>query len=149
MSDTGLDAILDMIRDQGGRVTMHRRAIIAALLERNDHVTADELTDLVQDRFPGVPPSTIYRCLEVLELLGVVDHVHLGHGRAVYHLTKQKHQHLLCEQCGAIIEVPNAVFAPLSRRLQASYGFAAHLRHFAILGTCERCRDAEPAARSG
>jgi Fur family transcriptional regulator, ferric uptake regulator len=136
-----LDEILDLLRARGGRITTPRRAIITALLESGGHITADELTSQIQARYPDVHLSTIYRCLETLEGLDVVDHIHLGHGRAIYHLADEVHQHLLCEVCGTVIQVPDSVFTSLARKLQADYGFALRLRHFALLGRCAACTD--------
>ena len=134
------DRILDMLRERGGRVTTARRAIVAALLGSPGHLTADELTAAVQSEQPDVHVSTVYRCLEALEELDVVDHVHLGHGRAVYHLTDEQHQHHVCESCGAVVEVPDALFDDLAARLRADYGFAIRPNHFAVLGRCDACR---------
>jgi len=128
-----------MLRQRGGRVTTARRAIVAALLQSSGHVTADELTATVQAAQPDVHSTTIYRCLEALEELDVVDHVHLGHGRAVYHLTDQPHQHLVCEGCGLVVEVPDEQFAALRADLRDRYAFTIRPNHFAVLGRCERC----------
>jgi Fur family transcriptional regulator, ferric uptake regulator len=134
-----LEQILGMLRNRGGRVTTSRRAIISSLLRSGGHVTADELTADIQANYPDVHLSTIYRCLETLQELDVVDHVHLGHGRAVYHLADEAHQHLMCEVCSAVVEVPDEVFADLSARLRSEYGFAIRPRHFAVLGRCTAC----------
>jgi len=93
----------------------------------------------VQAAQPDVHSTTIYRCLEALEELDVVDHVHLGHGRAVYHLTDQPHQHLVCEGCGLVVEVPDEQFAALRADLRDRYAFTIRPNHFAVLGRCERC----------
>ena len=137
-----VDAILRLLRERGGRLTVARRAIITALLDAEGHVTADDLTAAVQRAHPDVHLTTIYRCLDTLEELGVVDHVHLGHGRAVYHLATETHQHLVCEQCQAVVEVPDSLFADLGTRLQAEYGFSIRPHHFAVLGRCAACRSA-------
>jgi Fur family transcriptional regulator, ferric uptake regulator len=134
------DRILDGLRAGGGRVTAARRALVDALLEADGHVTADDLAGIVQARNPDVHRSTIYRTLDALEHLGVVDHVHLGHGRAVYHLTDVSHQHLVCEECGAVVEVPDRLFDDLSVRLRRGYGFTIRPNHFAVLGRCRACR---------
>ena len=134
-----LERILELLRRRGGRVTRARRAIVAALLGSSSHLTADQLTGAVQREQPDVHLSTVYRCLEALEELGVVDHVHLGHGRAVYHLTDEPHQHLVCEVCGAVVEVPDALFDDLATRLRADYAFAIRPHHFAVLGRCAAC----------
>lgn len=139
MDAARLERILGLFRSRGGRVTTPRRAIIAALLDAPGHVTADELTATVQAAHPDVHTSTIYRCLASLEDLGVVDHVHLGHGRAVYHLADESHQHLVCESCGAVVEVPDAVLGTLAKKLRSQFGFELKPRHFAMAGRCAAC----------
>jgi Fe2+ or Zn2+ uptake regulation protein len=128
-----------MIREQGERVTTARRALVTALVQARGHVTADDLAALVQKAQPDVHLSTIYRSLDALERIGVVDHVHLGHGRAVYHLSDEPHQHLVCEVCGAVVEVPDATFADLGSTLRRRYGFTIRPNHFAVLGRCRAC----------
>ncbi len=134
-----LEQILGLLRERGGRVTTARRAIITALLESPGHVTADEITSRVQKRHPDVHQSTIYRCLDTLEELQVVDHVHLGHGRAVYHLTDEHHHHLVCESCGKVVEVPDDIFGDVSRRLRRDFKFTVDIGHFALSGLCAKC----------
>jgi Fe2+ or Zn2+ uptake regulation protein len=133
------DRLVAMIRDHGGRVTTARRALVTALVQARGHVTADDLAALVQKAQPDVHLSTIYRSLDALERIGIVDHVHLGHGRAVYHLADEPHQHLVCEVCGAVVEVPDATFADLSDTLRRGYGFTIRPNHFAVLGRCRAC----------
>jgi Fe2+ or Zn2+ uptake regulation protein len=132
-------AILERLRSAGGRVTGARRAVVAALLAADDHVTADDLAATVQAADPEIHLSTVYRTLDALERLGVVDHVHLGHGRAVYHLADDPHQHLVCEECGVVIEAPHDLFAEVAERVQATYRFRLRPHHFAVLGRCEDC----------
>ncbi len=139
MDDARVEAILGRLRERGGRITRARRALVGALVSAEHHVTADDLAELVQRARPDVHRSTIYRTLVDLEEMGVVDHVHLGHGRAVYHLLDDPHQHLVCEACGAVIEAPDTLFRPLARRLLADYGFTLRPHHFAVLGRCGEC----------
>jgi len=123
-----------------GRTTTARVALVDALLDADGHVTADDLAAAVQARHPDVHRSTIYRTLDALERAGVVDHVHLGHGRAVYHLADDPHQHLVCEDCGGVVEVPDTLFDDLAATLRRRYGFAIRPNHFAVLGRCRACR---------
>ena len=139
MDGDRLDDILGRLRERGGRVTTARRAIISALVRGSGHITAEELTAVVQAAHPDVHASTVYRCLETLGELGIVEHAHLGHGPAVYHLADDTHQHLVCETCGAVVEVPAEVFAATATRLRDEYGFTATLGHFAIVGRCSAC----------
>ena len=134
-----LERILGQLRSRGGRMTTARRALVTALVESHGHVTADDLAELVQRSHPDVHRSTIYRTLEALEELGVVDHVHLGHGRAVYHLIDDPHQHLVCDACGYVIEVPDSLFEPLADLVRRDYGFELRSNHFAVMGRCAEC----------
>ncbi|HJV08096.1 MAG TPA: transcriptional repressor [Acidimicrobiales bacterium] len=136
------EPILGLLRAQGGRVTTSRRAILETFLGVGGHVTAEALTARVQATQPDVHESTVYRFLDELERLGVVDHVHLGHGPAVYHLASDAHHHLVCDGCGAVVEVPETVFADLRARLRDDFGFALQPRHFAVTGRCQDCTPA-------
>ncbi len=138
-----LERVLALLRANGGRVTSPRRAILEALIGHGEHPTAEQLTAAVQARQPDVHESTVYRFLDDLERLGVVDHVHLGHGPAVYHFSDDTHHHLVCQTCGRVIEVPDQTFAGLRRRLRTDFGFEIDQRHFAVVGRCTEC--ASPA----
>ncbi len=145
--DDPVGAVLDLFRAQGGRVTVSRRLLLRCLFDRPGHRTADELVAAVQALDPEVHRSTIYRNLDELERLGVVEHVHLGHGPATYHLSTEQHGHLVCERCGTAFAVPDAFFAPLAEAALSELGFHVRARHFAVLGTCGACAaaDEEPA----
>ncbi len=133
------EPILGLLRSRGGRVTTCRRAILETFLGIGGHVTAEVLTGRVQEAQPDVHESTVYRFLDELERLGVVDHVHLGHGPAVYHLASDSHHHLVCDGCGVVVEVPDSLFTDLRRQLNDDYGFALEPRHFAVTGRCKAC----------
>ena len=135
-----LETLIDRLRTRGVRVTSARRALLAALVDAEDHhLSAHDLSAAVQRAVPDVHLSTIYRSLDSLEELGLVDHVHFGHGRAIYHLADEPHQHLVCEVCGAVVEVPDDVFAELESTLRRAYGFAIRPHHFAVIGRCRLC----------
>lgn len=135
-----LTGLLDVLRENQVRVTVPRRAILESLVELGPHVTAEELAGHVQARYPEVHESTVYRTLDRLTSLGVVDHVHLGHGRAVFHVADPGHQHLHCDACGVVVEVPDELFSDLVRTMENRYGFALDLDHFALGGRCRDCR---------
>jgi Fe2+ or Zn2+ uptake regulation protein len=135
-----VEEIVERLAAAGRRRTAARYAIVQMLVDAKGHVTADELAADVQARFPSVNISTIYRTLDTLEDLGIVDHVHLGHGRAVYHLADSDHQHLYCERCERVEELPAAKLRSLVSALEREYGFEVDQRHFAIVGVCRRCR---------
>lgn len=110
------------------------------MIDASDHMTADELAVEVRRRFPTINRSTVYRTLGFLEEAGIVDHVHLGHGRAVYHLADKGHQHLVCESCASVTEIPIDDLRSLKKQLERDHRFTLDTRHFAIVGLCEGCR---------
>ena len=137
-----VDEVLAQLRSNGGRVTNSRRAILHALFEHGDHPTAEQLTASVQATFPDIHESTVYRFLDDLKHLGVIDHVHLGHGPAVYHFADDTHHHLVCQTCARVIEVPDEALEQLRRQLRESYAFELESQHFALLGRCKECASA-------
>jgi len=132
--------IMSRLVAAGGRRTPSRQAIVEVLLSSSEHLTAEEIAARVQARMPIVTLSTVYRTLSALEEIGVLDHTHLGHGRAVYHLVESEHQHLFCERCGVVIELPPRKLDAFARMLERDFDFELDRRHFAIGGLCEGCR---------
>jgi len=135
-----VDEVLSLMRRRGGRVTTSRRLLLEALFDASGHHTAEELAAVVQRRAPDVHLSTVYRNLDELERLGIIIHAHLGHGPATYHLAAGAHGHLVCEECEAMIEAPDEIFAALSRTARSRFGFDINPHHFAVLGRCRACR---------
>jgi Fur family transcriptional regulator, ferric uptake regulator len=133
------DAIVSGLRARGVRVTSVRRAVIGVLASEPAHQSVDDLAESVQVHQPDVHRSTIYRTLDSLEKLGVVDHVHLGRGRAVYQLSGEPHHHLVCEGCGQVVHAPAGLFDPLAADVLEQYGFVVRPDHVAVLGRCRDC----------
>jgi Fe2+ or Zn2+ uptake regulation protein len=131
--------LLDELRDRGERMTIARRALLEVLVGAHDHLTAEEILAAVQRQHPEVHRATVYRTLETLDRLGIVEHTHLGHGPAAYHLADDVHQHLVCEVCGTVVEVPATLFRGVEQRLQRDYDFVMRPFHFAIVGRCVDC----------
>lgn len=143
--DADIDAILELLRGDGGRVTTGRRAIVRSLLRAEDHhVTAEDVATMVQVDHPDVHLSTVYRTLDALEHLGVVDRVNLGAGRAVYHRTDHAHHHLVCEGCGSVTEAGDGAFSRLAADLLGAYDFTLSATHLAVTGRCAACRAGDP-----
>ena len=133
------EELLGVLRRQGGRVTAGRRAIVEVLVAAPGHLSAEDVVASVQEHHPEVHLSTVYRTLENLELAGVVEHVHLGHGAATWHLAEDRRHHLVCDSCGSVTHVPPSVFQSVADHLAGSYGFAVDLHHFAVSGRCGAC----------
>jgi Fur family ferric uptake transcriptional regulator len=136
------DDLVDALRGRALRITKARRAICEVLATTHEeHMSAlDILQRARRQAGEGIDQSTVYRTLDVLEDLGYLHHVHLGHGAGVYHLSEESdHQHLVCEQCGTSVEIPLQELAPVLATVTARYGFVAESVHFALVGICEDC----------
>lgn len=138
-SAASVQDVLDLLRNNGGRVTRSRRVLLDVLFGARAHLNAEEIAAAVARVEPAVNMSTVYRNLEELQHLGVVVHTHLGHGPATYRLTSAAHPHLYCETCGAIFHVPAEVFEDLVEVASQLHGFSVDATHFAIPGRCASC----------
>ena len=99
-----------------------------------------EIAERVRRTAQGVNISTVYRTLELLEELGLVTHAHLGHGAPTYHAADGgAHLHLVCRDCGVVIETEVELADPLVVRLAEQHGFQTDVAHFAIYGRCREC----------
>ena len=135
-----VEEVLALVREHGGRATPARRLLLEALFGSQEHRTAEELAAQVRAHAPDVHLSTIYRQLEELERLGVIDATRLGDGPASYHLASATHGHLVCEKCGSMTEVPDDMFRDLIGSARARYGFAINPHRFAVTGRCANCQ---------
>lgn len=149
-SPPSADEILSLLRSRGDRITGARRAVVEALLAGDDHhVTADEVAARVSVAHPEVHRATVYRTLERLQQLGVVTHVHLGHGPSTFHLEDRPHHHAVCSTCGTVVEVPLAALDDLAARLREEHGFELSAQHFALSGRCRDCARTAGPGRGG
>ena len=130
------------LRRRGYRLTPQRQFVLEAVGQLG-HATPEEIVTAVRRTASGVNISTVYRTLELLEELGLVQHAHLGHGASTYSVTSDDdHVHLVCRDCGGIEEAPPSVVATVVAELAATRGFTVDVGHFAVFG---RCRDCSPA----
>ncbi len=133
--------IADALKKQGYRLTPQRLMVVSAIENSEDHISADEVYSQVVTRYPNVNISTVYRTLELLKRLDLVTETDLGGGRVRYHpANKGHHHHLVCQECGAMIDLDESLLKPLQEALLLEHNFIADLRHLAIHGRCIICR---------
>ena len=128
------------LSEQGYRLTPQRMMILSAIENSNDHISAEDIHAQIATTYPHINISTVYRTLELLKRQGLVTETDLGGGRVRYHpVDKGHHHHLVCQECGAIIDLDESVLTPLKTVLLREYKFIADLRHLAIFGRCVNC----------
>jgi Fur family transcriptional regulator, ferric uptake regulator len=137
-----VDQAMSLIRARGGRSTPSRRVVIEALIEAHGELRdADQIVGAVQDRYPRINDSTVYRTLDLLEHLGLVKHVHLGHGPSQWYLSDERRRwYLTCTRCGRAIEADSAPFDSMVEEVDVRTGFMIDSGHFAVTGICAACR---------
>ena len=138
------DELVEALRAEGCRITIARRAVCAALADRpGAHLTAADLRSGAERLAKrSIDVSTVYRTIEVLERVGLIDHVHTGQGVTVVHTSERPHHHLSCRVCGAVIDVDADAVRGALEPVASAHGFAADSLHFALVGTCAACREA-------
>ncbi len=132
--------IVRKLTDKGYRLTPQRLMIVSAIENSDGHVSAEEIYAQVVAKYPHVNISTVYRTLELLKQLGLVTETDFGEGRVRYHpAEKGHHHHLVCTECGAVIDLDESSLSSLKSMLLREYKFSADLKHLAIFGRCAKC----------
>ena len=127
------------LRSRGYRLTPQRQLVLEAV-GRLGHATPEDIATAVRETASGVNISTVYRTLELLEELGLVQHTHLGHGAPTYSVsTDDDHVHLVCRSCGVVQEADVELLGEAARRLAEEQGFALDVGHVALFGRCAAC----------
>lgn len=130
-----IDDAIAAMRSRGLRLSTARRLVLEALFEADGAVTARQLA-----RELKLDATSVYRNLELLERVGAVRHVHLGHGAGLYVLAgRQEQEYLYCEHCESVTPIAVEDLDPVRELITAQFGFHPHFGHFAIVGLCERC----------
>lgn len=141
-----VEALGRHLRAQGRRLGHARRRVLEAFEGSDSPMTAEELAA----RLPDVHVSSVYRSLVVLEELGLVAHMHLAHGPALYELRPAATVvHLVCEVCGRDVPVPAEAFDAIRADIAAAYDFHLTAHHFAVVGRCTACLGEAPEHRHG
>lgn len=135
------------LRAGGLRVSAARRIVLEALFAAGDPATAEELASGLDGRLPASDLGSMYRNLETLEELGLVRHVHFGHGAGRYVLSAGADRgYVACHRCGAFSELEETAVGALRAAVEHT-GFTARFTHFPVVGLCAACHDLEDQAR--
>ena len=130
-----IDEAIAAMRNRGLRLSTARRLVLEALFGADGAVTARQLA-----RELKIDATSVYRNLELLERVGAVRHVHLGHGAGLYVLAgRHEQEYLYCERCETVTPLAVEELDPVRELITAQFGFRAQFAHFAIVGLCERC----------
>ena len=132
--------ILEQLREHGLRSTGPRRAVVETALQRPGRFTANDIVDELRPR--GVGRATVFRTLDLLVELGVLERLHTDSHHAYTVCSERHHHHLVCTGCNRVEEIVSPSAERLVRAIaqQSGYRLQGHLLE--ILGLCSRCQEA-------
>ena len=135
--------LLNEVSAQGVRLTAQRRALIETIQEATSHLDAASLLDLARRRDPRIDRATVYRTIELLKRLGLIDELDLMHMNGEKHYyevrTQKEHLHLTCLVCGNVEEFTTPTFERLKREIAKENSFDIQVIRLEVGGLCSEC----------
>jgi Fur family peroxide stress response transcriptional regulator len=127
-------------RRRGLAVTIQRRAVFSELACRRDHPTADRVYDALHAWLPGLSRTTVYRVLETLVAQGFARKVQHSGAAVRFDAMTERHHHLVCERCGRLADLDDALVPSLPLPDARKTGFRVRDYSISFTGLCKSCR---------
>jgi Fur family transcriptional regulator, ferric uptake regulator len=140
---TWTEHTLRALADAGYRASAPREEVIETVAELGCSVTAREISDLLRERGSGVGLASIYRALELLDRLGLVQRFDVGEGIARYEPALpggDHHHHLVCDSCGTVEAFEDAALEAAIHDLAGKTEFSVAAHDVTLRGECPACR---------
>ena len=143
-----IERIKKELHSKGYKLTPQRGATLTVLLEReSDHLSAEEIFLLVKDKAPDIGLATVYRTLELLSELTILDKINFGDGVSRYDLRKEGvdhfHHHLVCMECGSVEEIIEDLLGDVEKIVEDDWGFEVKDHRLTFHGICKQCQAAK------
>ncbi|MDD3642294.1 MAG: transcriptional repressor [Candidatus Krumholzibacteria bacterium] len=140
-----LDDLSNCLAGKGLRFSRKRMEVIEHFIGSTRHYTVEQLYDEIRKTNPGIGYSTVYRALKLLAECGMAKVHHFNENETRYEPAgkNRDHDHLVCEECGRIIEFTSEGIEHLQRRIALENDFSARRHEFQIYGLCSKCRGKE------
>jgi len=133
--------VKQLLRTEGGRVTLARLLVLRVLTEAEGHLGAQEIHTRVSALAASVTLSTVYRALSRLEELGLV-HALPTAGETQYGIADEPHHHAICTGCGKVTELPDAALTETLKALERATGYTFTLQSsLTMRALCRECQD--------
>jgi Fur family transcriptional regulator, ferric uptake regulator len=142
MNTTKLEKVL---REHGYKLTNQRLAVLSIIEISHDHLTPAAIYERVKLEYPTIGIVTVYRMLDVLLRLKLVCRVHSQGDCRSYLLRRPDghHHHLVCSECGTVVDFTNCDIGTLARRISKKTGFQIQGHLLEFQGICHKCLDKE------
>ena len=134
-------------RERGLPMTVQRRAIFEALLDRQDHPTIDQVYEDIKTRMAGVSRTTVYRTLETFVDLGVSRKTSHVAAMARFDGNVDHHHHLVCVRCDKVVDFDDPALSRLPLPDARRAGFEVADFSVYLEGLCAECKKTAPKDR--
>jgi Fur family transcriptional regulator, ferric uptake regulator len=144
---SAMDILKERLQKTGFKITPQRRAVVEILLQNKDnHLSSEEIYDLVRKDCPEIGLATVYRTMQLLDEIGVISKLNLDDGCIRYELSLDKednhnHHHLICRGCSKIMEVKDDLLESIESKIEETYGFNIIDHDVKFYGLCPSCKD--------
>jgi len=141
-----LERIKKQLHSSSYKLTPQREATLRVLLENEaDHLSAEDVYLLVKEKSPEIGLATVYRTLELLTELKVVDKINFGDGVSRYDLRQEGaahfHHHLVCIECGSVDEIQEDLLEDVEAIVEKNWNFIIKDHRLTFHGICHRCQE--------
>lgn len=139
--------ILAALDRAGYRLTAPRRALAALIAGRSGHFTAADLVAATHRRRLGIGRATVFRTLDALTSLNVIERIDLPSGEHAYvGCERAHHHHVVCSRCGRTSEIDDAGLRSIVRDVARRTGYRVDEHRLELFGLCPACLGATPEA---
>ena len=141
----------EMLKAKGLKVTNQRLLVLEVLAEHRDkHMTAEDIYELVKEDYPEIGLATIYRTMQLLLEMQLVDRVNLDDGCIRYEIGglfdgefRHHHHHLICRTCGRVFPFKDDLLEDLEGQIEGKTGFRVLDHELKFYGQCRECPEKE------
>ena len=141
-----LNELKKTLQEKGLKFTRQREIILSTLFNNRGHYSPEELQQIMQREHPDtkVGIATIYRTLSLLEKVGLVESISFGIEGKKYEIGyRRHHDHLVCSECGKIIEFYDETIEERQEEVAKKYNFLMKGHSMKIIGLCQECQTKE------
>jgi len=138
-----LEEFKSLLKSNNLKFTSQREAILKTLYDNPDHFTPENLYLLVKESYPesNVGITTVYRTLNLLEENNIATSISFGSQGKKFELgNKPHHDHLICEECGKIVEFEDEQIEQLQEKIANMYHFKLTNHLMQLYGICKECQ---------
>ena len=132
---------IEALRSKGYKATPQRIAICRIVLNSRAHPSAQQVYDEVKKMHPTVSLATVYKTLEVLRDLDLVQEISFPKGQARFDSYMNPHINLICSNCGTITDLDDITVEEITRKVAAATKFKPTGQRMDVYGICQKCND--------